>query len=164
VAAAHAALEAVDPAAAARIGPHNLRRVVRALEVVELTGRRFSDWDDTWQQYRSVYEDLDVAYLEPDTVTLRAAIDARAEAMVEGGLLDEAAALRRAPRSRTAMAAIGYAEAEAVLAGSANHDELARAIADRTWRYARRQRSWFRADPRCTVSAPEAVLSGWVAA
>jgi tRNA dimethylallyltransferase len=161
--AAHAALVAVDPQAARDIGERNMRRIIRALEVVELTGRRFSEWDDAWRRYESVYADLEVAYLEPETGALRAAIDARAASMIDAGLLDEVAALRTAPRSRTASAAIGYAEAEAVLTGAARREDLARAIADRTWRYARRQRSWFRADPRCDVTGPTAVISAWAA-
>lgn len=160
---AHEALMEVDPDAADAIGPRNLRRLVRALEVVELTGRRFSDWDDAWRRYESVYDDLDVAYLEPDTPALRAAVDARAAAMVAAGLLDEVADLLTRPRSRTAAAAIGYAEAEAVLTGSAPREDLVRVIADRTWRYARRQRSWFRADPRCSVVDRAVVLSDWAA-
>lgn len=160
---AHEALMEVDPDAADAIGQRNLRRLVRALEVVELTGRRFSDWDDAWRRYESVYDDLDVAYLEPDTPALRAAVDARAAAMVAAGLLDEVADLLTRPRSRTAAAAIGYAEAEAVLTGSAPREDLVRVIADRTWRYARRQRSWFRADPRCSVVDRAVVLSDWAA-
>jgi tRNA dimethylallyltransferase len=163
-AAAHEALAAVDPLAAASIDPQNLRRVVRALEVFELTGRRFSDWDDAWRNYRSILPDLEVAYLEPDTAVLRAAIDLRARRMVEEGLLDEVERLRASPRSRNAAAAIGYAEAEAVLDGTAEPADLPRAIADRTWRYARRQRSWFRADPRCEPTGPGEVLSRWAAA
>jgi len=162
-AAAHALLAAFDPRAAAEIGPRNVRRLVRAIEVFELTGRPFSTWDDTWRRYEGVYSDLEVAYLEPSVERLRDAITARAEGMVQAGLLEEVASLRVRPRSRTAAAAIGYAEAEAVLEGRAPHDGLARAIADRTWRYARRQRSWFRADPRCTVTSPEEVLRRWVA-
>jgi len=161
---AHAALEAVDPVAAADIGPGDLRRLVRALEVVELTGRRFSDWDDAWRRYDGVYRDLDVALLDPPTPELRAAIDARARAMVDAGLLAEARRLRSVPRSRTASVAIGYAEAEAVLDGGLPVEELARAVADRTWRYARRQRTWFRADPRCVATRPAEVLSRWAGA
>jgi tRNA dimethylallyltransferase len=161
---AHAALAAVDPRAAAAIDPRNMRRVVRALEVFALTGRRFSDWDDAWRDYSSVLPDLDVAYLEPDPGSLRASIDRRALRMVEEGLLDEVARLRSGARSRTAAAAIGYAEAEAVLDGTAPAAALPRAIADRTWRYARRQRSWFRADPRCVRTGPDEVLSRWAAA
>lgn len=160
-AAAHAALLAVDPRAATEIGERNLRRLVRALEVVEITGRRFSEWDDAWRRYQSVYEDLEVALLDPPTEELRAAIDLRAHAMLVDGLLDEVARLRQHPRSRTASAAIGYAEAEAVLDGRLAEGELARAIADRTWRYARRQRSWFRADPRAVAHRPADVLSRW---
>ena len=162
--AAHAELERHDPVAARDIGARNLRRIIRALEVIELTGRRFSDWDDAWQRYESVYSGLEVALLDPPTVDLRAAIDARARTMVAEGLVAEVERLRTAPRSRTAIAAIGYAEAEAVLEGRLDADELPRAIADRTWRYARRQRAWFRADPRCVPTAPEELLSRWAGA
>lgn len=162
--AAHAELARHDPVAAEDIGARNLRRVVRALEVIELTGRRFSTWDDAWRRYASVYSDLTVALLDPPTDVLRAAIDARARRMVEAGLLAEVERLRDARRSRTAAAAIGYAEAEAVLEGRLAPDGLAQAVADRTWRYARRQRSWFRADPRCVATPVEDVLSGWAGA
>ena len=162
---AHAHLRAVDPAAAARIGPGNLRRTVRALEVLELTGERFSTFDDAWSRYEAVYDPLQVAYLEPDPVVLRERIRSRAEAMVACGLLEEAAALRdRCVLSRTARQAIGYAEAFAVLDGEAPRSDLATAIAQRTWRYARRQRSWFRADPRCRPpTTVEAALDALVA-
>ena len=162
--AAHTALAQRDPVAAEHIGERNLRRLVRALEVIELTDRRFSDWDDAWRRYDSVYPELDVVLLDPPTERLRAAIDVRAAAMVDAGLVDEVARLRGTPRSRTAQAAIGYAEAEAVLDGRAPLADLPRAVADRTWRYARRQRSWFRADPRCMVRDREEVLSRWGAA
>jgi tRNA dimethylallyltransferase len=163
-AAAHAELVRLDPVAAEDIGARNLRRIVRALEVIELTGRRFSEWDDAWRRHASVYGDLSVALLDPPTEQLRAAIDTRASAMVDAGLLEEVERLRGMPRSRTAAAAIGYAEAEAVLEGTLARDALARAIADRTWRYARRQRSWFRADPRCAPTSADDVLSGWAGA
>jgi tRNA dimethylallyltransferase len=151
---AHAHLAARDPQAAARIGPGNLRRSVRALEVLELTGERFSAFDDAWSRYDAVYPGLAVAYLEPEGGVLRERIAVRAATMVADGLLDEAAALRASgPLSRTARQAIGYAEAFAVLDGDASADDLADRIATRTWRYARRQRSWFRRDPRCDPSA-----------
>ncbi|WP_052666701.1 tRNA (adenosine(37)-N6)-dimethylallyltransferase MiaA [Nitriliruptor alkaliphilus] len=154
--AAHDHLAEVDPVAAARIGPGNLRRTVRALEVLELTGERFSAFDDAWSRFESVYDPLQVAYLEPDAAVLRDRIRTRAEAMVAGGLLDEAADLRVGGElSRTARQAIGYAEAFAVLDGQAPAVDLAATIADRTWRYARRQRSWFRADPRCQPPTTE---------
>lgn len=147
-------LAAIDPAAAAKIEPDNLRRTVRALEVVELTGRPFSSYSDAWDDYTSIYDDLEVTYVEPPAADLRAAIAARSRAMVDADLLDEAAVLRRrfpGGLSHTAAQAIGYAEAFAVLDGHAEVVDLADAIARRTWAYARRQRSWFRRDPRCAV-------------
>lgn len=161
---AHAELVERDPVAAERIDGRNLRRIIRALEVIDLTGRRFSEWDDAWRRHDSVYERLDVAFLDPPNPHLRAAIDDRARRMVEEGLLAEVEQLRERPRSRTAIAAIGYAEAEAVLEGRMPAAELPAAIADRTWRYARRQRSWFRSDPRCVATEPEEILSRWAAA
>jgi tRNA dimethylallyltransferase len=147
---AHRHLAEVDPEAAARIGPGNLRRSVRALEVLELTGEPFSAFDDAWSRYVSIYPGLRVAYLEPPAAELRERILERAVAMVGDGLLDEVRALRdREALSRTARQGIGYAEAFAVLDGSASAAELAASIAKRTWGYARRQRSWFRRDPRC---------------
>jgi tRNA dimethylallyltransferase len=156
---AHADLSDVDPAAAAKIEPGNLRRSVRALEVLALTGERFSSFADAWDEHRSVVGPLTVTMLDPPTEVLRDRIRRRAGTMVAEGLLDEAAALRtRADGlSRTARQAIGYAEAFAVLDGAAPAAGLVDAIADRTWRYARRQRSWFRRDPRCDGADPDAV-------
>jgi tRNA dimethylallyltransferase len=154
---AHAHLATIDPDAAARIGSANLRRIVRALEVIELTGERFSSFADAWGRFDSVVGDLEVVYLEPDAATLRRRIHARVVAMLAAGLLDEAAALRALPEplSRTARQAIGYAEAFAVLDGEADAAGLVDAITTRTARYARRQRSWFRADPRCVPTEPD---------
>jgi tRNA dimethylallyltransferase len=146
---AHAHLATIDPDAAARIDPGNLRRTVRALEVIELTGEPFSVRSNT--PYRSVVGSLDVVLLDPPRDALRARIRARAAAMVDDGLLEEAAALRErhAELSTTASQAIGYAEAFAVLDGRMAAEDAADAIARRTWAYARRQRSWFTRDPRC---------------
>ena len=162
-AAAHARLADLDPDAAAKIEPGNLRRSVRALEVIELTGERFSSFAAAWDDYTSVYTDLEVVYLEPPTDVLRSRIVARALRMVDDGLLDECRRLRELerPLSRTAAQAIGYAEGFAVLDGTMPADELVTAIADRTWRYARRQRSWFRRDPRCAPADPDTVRARW---
>jgi tRNA dimethylallyltransferase len=162
---AHARLATLDPDAAVRIDPGNVRRTIRALEVIELTGTRFSRYDDAWDRYDSVFADLVVVGLDPDAAWLRERIAARAERMVADGLLAEAAALRALPRplSRTAAKAIGYAEAFAVLDGALPAAELAATIAARTWRYARRQRAWFRADPRCVPSVTPAAGSTMLA-
>jgi tRNA dimethylallyltransferase len=161
-AAAHAQLQATDPDAAAKIDPMNLRRSVRALEVIELTGERFSSFARGWDDYSSVYAGLDVRGVDVEDAVMRERIRQRAAAMVGSGLLDEARRLAGRELSRTARQAIGYAEAFAVLAGELAEGELAEAIATRTWRYARRQRSWFRRDPRIGWHRPDSVLDGWV--
>jgi tRNA dimethylallyltransferase len=161
-AAAHAELQAKDLDAAARIDPLNLRRSVRALEVIELTGERFSAFARGWDDYSSVYPGLEVRGVDVDDVALRERIRQRAAAMVASGLLDEARRLAGRELSRTARQAIGYAEAFAVLAGELAEGELAEAIATRTWRYARRQRAWFRRDPRIEWHGPDTVLNGWL--
>ena len=160
-AAAHRHLATLDPDAAARIEPNNLRRTIRALEAIELTGERFSRYDDAWERYDSRYPVLTVAYLEPPNDELRDRIAVRAARMVEGGLLDEAAALRALPHplSHTAQQAIGYAEAFEALDGRLDLTELVDLIARRTWRFARRQRRWFRADPRCEPIDPEDAIA-----
>lgn len=148
--AAHAALAARDPEAAGRIEPDNLRRSVRALEVAELTGRPFSAWRTAWDTHESVYDGLAVVGLYPGPEGLSARIAARAEAMVDAGLLAEARALATRPHglSTTARQAIGYAEALNALAGRADREDTVAAIASRTRRYAARQRRWFARDPR----------------
>lgn len=153
---AHAALAAVDPAAAERIEPDNLRRSVRALEVVELTEQPFSSFRTDWDDHESTY-DLSVDYLEPPTDVLRDRVFARTEALVANGLVDEVAELDVDRLSATARQGIGVAEALAVLAGDAPRDDLVDAIATRTWHYAKRQRSWFRKDPRCAANLHRSV-------
>jgi len=162
VAKAHAALERTDPVAAAHLAPNNYRRVIRALEVGQLTGESFAAFHTQWESFVSRYDRLTVGYLNPDTAVLHAAIAERAQKMLEQGLLAEAQALRaRWPLSRTASQGIGYAEAFAVLDGAAPLDSLAEAIAVRTRRYARRQRTWFRGDPRCVAQSAETLTTLW---
>jgi tRNA dimethylallyltransferase len=144
----HERLARVDPVSAGRILPGNVRRVVRALEVVELTGRPFS---------ATLPEP---AYLRP-TVQLglrapRAELDERiglrVRRMWDGGLLDEVAALlpRGLRDGRTASRAVGYAQALAELDGAASREQAQEDTARLTRRLARRQESWFGRDPRIT--------------
>jgi tRNA dimethylallyltransferase len=158
---AHTDLEAVDPAAAAKIDPLNLRRSVRALEVVELTGEPFSAFAGGWEDYEPVYEQLDVRGFDLPPADLRQRIRSRAEAMVDSGLVDEVRRLARLDLSGTAREAIGYQEALEVLAGNLDEDDLAGEIARRTWRYAKRQRSWFKKDPRVQWQTAADVVAAW---
>ncbi len=160
---AHALLAERDPQAASRIDPANLRRTVRALEVIEVTGLAFSSFRAAWDRYESIYAGLHVRRLDPPDGELRERMRRRAQVMVERGLVDEARSLLRAGGlSRTARQAIGYAEAIAVVEDRAPLETLADEIARRTWRYARRQLAWFRADPRAEVARPDDVVRDWL--
>jgi tRNA dimethylallyltransferase len=148
----HAQLRRRDPEAAARIAPENGRRLVRALEVVELTGSfqaRLPRDPPPWIATRWIG-------LTAELATLDAAIDARVRQMWEGGLLAEVAALaaqglRDGP---TASRAVGYQEALGVLAGELSPAEAMALTARRTRQLARRQLRWFRRDPRITWWSP----------
>ena len=142
-------LQSDDPDAAARIEPANVRRVVRALEVMEITGRPFSEFRRAWDRFESRY-DLVVAgtRLTPDVVAAR--IEARVSAMIDSGLVDEVRGLldRGFRATLTASRAIGYPEIVAHLHGTLSVDEARERIVRNTRRFARRQMSWFRSDPR----------------
>jgi tRNA dimethylallyltransferase len=137
----HARLAELDPPAAARIEPNNARRVVRALEVIEITGARFSD-NVTWDRYESRYR-LAVAGLERAREDLHRRIDERAAAMLASGLVEEAERVRGAGAGRTASQALGYRQVF-----EPGDEDLRERIARATRRYARRQLAWFKADPR----------------
>ena len=139
----HERLTAIDPAAAAKIEPRNARRTIRALEVIELTGRPFSE-ADAWERYESIY-DARIAGLERDRDALFERIDARVARMLEEGLVAEARSLERG-LGRTARQALGYRQV--LDSPDASPEELRAEIVKATKRFARRQLSWFRADPR----------------
>lgn len=145
---AHRDLEAADPDAAARMDPANLRRAVRALEVIEMTGRLFSDYRRAWDRWDSIYPGLRVAGIAVDRATLADALGARVDAMLQAGWLEECRRLARRDLSTTARQAIGYAELLDHLDGRAALDDAVERIKVRTRQYAARQDRWFRADPR----------------
>jgi len=164
-AAAHARLAALDPRAAARIEPGNLRRTVRALEVIELTGRLFSDFATDVTTRQAHYPIMTGVLLDVDRALLRQRIADRAAAMVEAGLVDECQRLRECgDLSATARQGIGYAEAFAVLDGTLAQADLAEAITRRTRAYARRQRAWFQRDPRLAAMNAAAAVDHLVTA
>jgi len=136
-----------DPAAAARIQPGNLRRVVRALEVIELTGRPFSSFRWAMDHPVSRYQ-LAVLGLDPGPERLRERVADRVAAMAAAGLVDEVRQLGTGPLSRTARQALGYKEVlDALERGGSISDALGEVVA-RTRAYTRRQLAWFRRDPR----------------
>jgi tRNA dimethylallyltransferase len=149
-------LRELDPAAASRIDPSNERRIVRALEVIEVTGEPFSA-NVTWETYESIYK-LSVVGLFLRRPALYERIEARVDRMLEGGLVDEVRELERHGLSRTAAQALGYRQI-VDSPGPSVREEIVRA----TKRFARRQESWFRQDPRITwIDASAENLAGRV--
>lgn len=147
-AALHARLAEVDPAAAQAVLPGNGRRIVRALEVVEITGGPFrATMPEPAPHYPAVVLGLDRAPAELDS-----RIALRVDRMWAAGLVDEVAALaadglREGP---TASRALGYAQVLAQLDGTLTPDEARERTITTTRRFVRRQRSWFRRDAATT--------------
>lgn len=155
----HDELARLDPDAAGRIDRRNGRRVVRALEVVRLTGRPFAASQP--QESTPVVEATQIA-IDVPRPELAARIETRARRMFAGGLLEETAALvdagMRSPR--TAARAVGYAQARAVLDGAVALDDAVEQTVVATRQLARRQLTWFRRDPRIHWLEPGADLAG----
>jgi tRNA dimethylallyltransferase len=151
-AALHARLARADPASAARLHRNDLRRIVRALEVLELTGRPLSDWQTQWRQAPAADDRTPhCVCLEVDRDALYARIDTRVDHMVAAGLLDEARALQACGHalSREAAQAVGYREAFDHLGGNTTLSEMVSRIQTRSRQLAKRQLTWFRALPQC---------------
>ncbi|GAB3481463.1 tRNA (adenosine(37)-N6)-dimethylallyltransferase MiaA [Nocardiopsis coralliicola] len=145
-AALHARLAERDPAAGAAILPSNGRRIVRALEVVELTGRPFTA---TLPSHTSAYPAAQIGLKVPRPV-LDERIALRVDRMWEQGLIDEVRALaaRGLADGRTASRALGYAQVLRFLEGTATEEEAREETVRGTRKFARRQEAWFRRDPR----------------
>ena len=142
----HARLAALDPAAARAILPSNGRRIVRALEVVEITGRPFTA---SLPGHVSVYDTVQIGVAVPRP-ELDARITVRVDRMWEAGLPEEVRALEKAGlrEGRTASRALGYQQLLAHFAGECAEDAARAETVRATKRFARRQESWFRRDPR----------------
>ena len=155
-------LAVLDPAGAGRIDPANRRRVLRALEVTIGTGRPFSSYGPGVDAFPMTNWRLAGVWL-PRAV-LRRRIEERFMAMLEAGLLAEVERLLSNPAglSRTARQALGYKELLAHVELGVPREEAARLAVARTRRFARRQRMWWRRDPRIrwfgAVENPLAVL------
>jgi tRNA dimethylallyltransferase len=145
-------LEALDPAAAERIEPLNRRRIVRALEVIHLSGRPFSSFGPGVDHFGPPAVPVRmIAVWLPRAIQSQRIAD-RVAAMRDTGLVDEVRALAARPggMSRNAAQAIGYREILDYLSGDLTLDAAVDVIGQRTRAFARRQRMWFRRDPRVT--------------
>ena len=144
----HARLRSLDPDAAGRIEPGNLRRTVRALEVATITGRPFSSFADDWRRYPA--DRVRAAGVRVRPEVLRRRIEERVNRQVDEGLVDEVRALLGGGFERflTAGQAIGYAEMVEHVTGRITLQEAMALMVRRTRALARRQLAWFRRDPR----------------
>jgi tRNA dimethylallyltransferase len=145
----HARLAVLDPPAATAILSSNGRRVVRALEVIEVTGRPFSATMPKRGEAR--YGTVQIG-VDRDVAELDARVDLRVQLMFEAGLVDEVRALEAVGLrdGKTAARALGYQQVLSYLDGAYDLEAAAEETARATRRFVRRQRSWFRRDQRIT--------------
>jgi len=152
----HRRLVLVDPVAAARIHPHDMLRVVRALEVALVSGRRLSAWQADHAFQDAPWDALVIGLVRP-AAELAQRIELRAQRMLESGLLEEVAALakRGLPPAAPVWSTLGYRELRACAQGTADCRSGVEAMVRATWRFARRQLAWFRAEPSICWRHPE---------
>jgi tRNA dimethylallyltransferase len=162
----HHRLAAVDPATAARLHPNDIRRVIRALEVWELTGTPLSSWQTQWSSRGNEGTATDpprMLWLDLPRTELYQRIDGRVEAMFRAGLVEEVRALQALPRplSQEASQALGYKEVIAHLAGKATLTETINLVQTRSRNFAKRQITWFRHLPGCQPATRELTRTLW---
>jgi tRNA dimethylallyltransferase len=146
----HQQLAAVDPMAASRLHANDMRRLIRALEVYEKTGRAISEWQQQFEAARPA-ETCRVFVLDWPREQLYARIDRRVEAMFAAGLVAEVQSLLAAglQLSQTARQALGYREVFEHLAGERDLAETIALVKTRTRQFAKRQLTWFRSLSEC---------------
>ncbi len=152
----HRRLTEVDPPAARKIHANNRKRIIRALEVFELTGVPISQWQKQWPEGKKATPDcpLPTAYtmigLRRDRKDLYSRIEKRVEEMFENGLVEETEKLLEAGirENRIAWQALGYKEVEGFLRGEYPREEAQSLLSKKTRNFAKRQLTWWRADKR----------------
>lgn len=154
----HSLLQEADPEAALQIHPHNIKRMIRALEFHHQTGGKISEHNETEREKESPYN---FAYfvLTDDRSRLYDRIDRRVDLMMEEGLLDEVRFLkeRGVRRDSTAMQGLGYKELYAFLDGEYPLEEAVRIIKRDTRHFAKRQLTWFKRE-RDVIWADKSVI------
>jgi len=141
----HVRLLGMDPEAAERIHPNDVRRIVRAIEVYELTGKPISHLQEQWDRERTRY-DVRIVGLRRSREDQGRRINERVHRMIDAGLVDEVRTLLAEPHplSSTARKALGYAEIIEHLAGGRGFDEAVERIKINTRQFAKSQRTWLR--------------------
>lgn len=144
----HARLAEIDPTTAESVHPNNLVRVIRALEVFHVTGRKFSELKAESRLEESPYDSLIIGLDYADRQILYNRINLRVDEMVRRGLVEEARSLWQESVMKTAANAIGFKELIPYFENSMTLDECIDKIKQETRRYAKRQMTWFRKNKR----------------
>ena len=141
----HDILKRVDPKSAESIHYNNSKRVIRALEHIEITGELFSMYKEKAASYKSPYITL-MFFIDVDREVLYERINRRVDLMIENGLVEEAKSIydKGYDRKLTSMCAIGYKELFEFFDGNISLEEAIEAIKQNSRRYAKRQLTWFR--------------------
>jgi tRNA dimethylallyltransferase len=155
-AALHGELTTKDPAAAARIHPNDTYRILRALEVIETTGRSISEFHHTHGFQEARYHSLNIGLTLPRE-RLYVRIDRRVDQMVAAGLLDEVRGLLSSgyDANLKSMQSLGYRHMIAFIQGQTTWEEALRTLKRDHRRYAKRQFTWFKAVPGINWLAPD---------
>ena len=140
-------LKKIDPGAAEKIHPHDIKRIVRALEVFRITGKPISFLQKQRKPLTALY-DIKIFGLDTERKKLYHRIDSRVDEMFERGLLDEVRRLLKLKLSKTASFAIGIKELKGYFEGTYDLEEAKRIIKRNSRQYAKRQLTWFRKDKR----------------
>jgi tRNA dimethylallyltransferase len=174
----HFRLARVDPASASRLHPNDVRRIIRALEVWELTSKPISAWQAQWrgegQTGKRALGETDPAgpyfaahpvafWINLPRMELYARINVRVQRMFDSGFVAEAEALRRLPRpvGKEAAQALGYREVFAYLDGKATLEDTIFQVQTRSRQFAKRQLTWFRRLPQCRPVGGELTETEW---
>jgi tRNA dimethylallyltransferase len=141
----HSELTKIDPAAAERINPNDAKRIVRALEVYQLTGKPISSFQKQWEQ-QQIKHNWTIIGLRREKADASSRINKRVKRMISAGLVDEVKSLldEKKPLSKQARCAIGYAEIIDYLNGQTSLDDAIESIKINSRRLAKGQRTWFK--------------------
>ena len=153
-------LQAMDPQTAERIHPNNLGRVIRAIEVMQVSGRSIREQEERSRQAPCPYHVLQIGLRYRNRENLYERIGRRVDAMAEAGLPEEARAVRQQGLTATAAQAIGYKELYDWMDGTLPLEQALENLKRSTRRYAKRQLTWFGADARIRWIEPDALQAG----
>ena len=153
-------LQAMDPQTAERIHPNNLGRVIRAIEVMQVSGRSIREQEERSRQAPCPYHVIQIGLRYRNRENLYERIGRRVDAMAEAGLPEEARAVRQQGLTATAAQAIGYKELYDWMDGTLPLEQALENLKRSTRRYAKRQLTWFGADARIRWIEPDALQAG----